>query len=108
MNEVLFMIVSLISGVILGILFFGGLWFTVRKAMASKIPTLWFLGSFIFRIGIVLVGFYLIMQHSNWLNGLICLVGFIAARFIVLRFTKAYESKTLLIKKVLNEKVHEA
>lgn len=109
MNEILFMIIALIAGVFLGVLFFGGLWYTVRKGMASKIPALWFLGSFILRTGIVIAGFYLIMLRANWQNGLICLVGFIAARFIVIRLTKDYESKARLVnKKVAKEAAYEA
>lgn len=107
MNETLFMIVALLTGLALGSLFFGGLWFTLRKAMTSKIPALWLLGSFIFRVGIVLVGFYLILQQANWLSGLVCLVGFITARSIVIRLTMAYEAKTTLINKEVKRAVHE-
>jgi F1F0 ATPase subunit 2 len=57
MNEQIFMIVALITGGVLGMLFFGGLWFTVRKAMTSKTPALLFLGSFMLRVGIVLAVF---------------------------------------------------
>lgn len=108
MNESLLMIIALFTGVVLGSLFFGGLWYTVRKALASNSPALWFLGSFIFRMGIVLAGFYLIMQRANWLDGLICLVGFITARFIVIRLTRAYELKTGLVNKEAKEVTHEA
>ncbi len=94
MNEILFMVMALLSGVALGFLFFGGLWYTVRKAFVSKTPVVWFLGSFVLRMGIVLAGFYFVMQPANWQNGLICLVGFISARFMVIRLTKAYEAKT--------------
>lgn len=103
MNELLFMIVALITGALLGIVFFGGLWLTVRKAIASKTPALWFLGSIILRIGIVLVGFYLIMQRGSWLIGLLCLLGFIAGRVIVVRLTRDYESAHLDIKEVHHE-----
>jgi len=98
MNELLFMTVAFITGGILGILFFGGLWLTVRKAVASKTPAWWFLGSLILRIGAVLAGFYLIMQRGSWLIGLLCLLGFIIARVIVLRLTRDYESAHLDIK----------
>ncbi len=74
-------------GLLLGILFFGGLWFTVKKALTSKKPALWFVGSFILRLGITLIGFYYIAME-DWRRLLICLFGFVIARFIVMRFTK--------------------
>lgn len=103
MNELLFRMVALITGGVLGILFFGGLWLTVRKGMTSKTPALWFLGSFVVRMGIVLAGFYLIMKQGDWLIGLLCLLGFIAARVIVLRLTRTNESVHLEVKEAIHE-----
>ncbi|MFT6035268.1 MAG: F1F0 ATPase subunit 2 [Marivirga sp.] len=108
MNELLLMIIALLTGAALGSVFFGGLWLTIRQAMASKIPVLWFLGSFVLRTGIVLAGFYFIMQSGNWQDGLICLIGFISARFISIRLTKAYEEKNKLNSKERKEAIDEA
>ncbi len=105
MNEILFKSIALVGGVALGIVFFGGLWFTLRKAMVSNQPALWFFGSLITRVGIVMLGFYAVMQRANWLDGLICLLGFVAARFMILRLTKAYELRISNSKK---EVLHEA
>ena len=104
MNETLLMILAFVAGIALGIIFFGGLWFTVKKIVTAKIPALWVLGSFIVRVGIVLLGFYFI-GAGNWQRLLICLLGFIAARFIVIHFTKAIDAKQLQLKK---EPIHEA
>lgn len=98
MNENLLMILAFVAGIALGIIFFGGLWFTVKKAVAAKIPALWVLGSFIVRVGIVLVGFYFI-SSGNWQRLLSCLIGFIAARFLVIHFTKSIDAKQLQLKK---------
>ena len=65
MNDILFMVLAFITGIVLGILFFYGLWLTVKKAVLSKLPALWFLGSFLIRTGITLGGFYYIAQ-GNW------------------------------------------
>ncbi|MFO7824017.1 MAG: ATP synthase subunit I [Cyclobacterium sp.] len=108
MNETLFMIIALLTGVAMGILFFGGLWITVKKAVSSKTPALWFLGSFILRMGIAIGGFYLILKGGNWLSGLICLAGFIVTRYIVIRHTRAYDEKVKFVTKDENETVHEA
>ncbi|MBK5269814.1 MAG: ATP synthase subunit I, partial [Bacteroidia bacterium] len=60
MNEVLYRILVFIAGLVLGTLFFGGLWFTVKKSVASKRPALWIFSSFFLRIGLTLIGFYFI------------------------------------------------
>jgi F1F0 ATPase subunit 2 len=103
MNDIVYMILAFIGGLLLGTLFFGGLWFTVRKLVTSKIPALWFLGSFILRVSITLIGFYYIFSGS-WQRLLICVAGFITARFAVIHFTKLSEEKQILLnKKVSHE-----
>lgn len=82
MNEVLTLMLTLLAGVALGLFFFVGLWWTVRKGMASKHPALWFLGSMLARTGIILAGFYYV-SGGHWERLLACLIGFIMARLVV-------------------------
>ena len=82
MTEALLLTLALGSGLLLGLMFFGGLWWTVRKGVASPYPALWFLGSMVLRTGIALTGFYLV-SAGHWERLLTCLGGFIAARFAV-------------------------
>ncbi len=82
MNEMLTLILALAAGVLLGAVFFGGLWWTVHKGVSSKRPMLWFLGSLLLRTGIVLAGFY-VVSGGHWGRLLACLLGFISVRFIV-------------------------
>ncbi|MGN6553975.1 MAG: N-ATPase subunit AtpR [Verrucomicrobiota bacterium] len=86
MNDSWLLALALIAGVFLGALFFGGLWWTVRKGVASAHPALWFLGSSLLRTGIVVAGFYLVAQ-GDWRRLLICFLGFLIARFAVTRMT---------------------
>jgi F1F0 ATPase subunit 2 len=86
MNEVMSLIFVLIVGVFLGAIFFGGLWWTVQKGVSSPYAALWFTGSMFLRTVIVLGGFYFV-GHANWQRLLICLLGFIIARFGVTRLT---------------------
>jgi F1F0 ATPase subunit 2 len=72
------------AGGVLGGLFFGGLWWTVRRALASKHAALWFLSSLLLRTGITVGGFYFV-SSGQWLRLLACLIGFTIARFIVVR-----------------------
>lgn len=92
MNNMLNITGLLIVGFVLGVLFFGGLWFTVRKALASKIPALWFFFSFILRSAIILFGFYYI-SLGNWQKILVCLLGFIVARYVVKYVTKTNDTQ---------------
>ena len=98
MNEIVYKILAFIVGLLLGTKFFGGLWFTVRKLVTSKRPALWFLGSFILRVSITLIGFYYISSGS-WQRLIICVAGFIIARFAVIHFTKLSKEKLILLKK---------
>jgi F1F0 ATPase subunit 2 len=79
MNELPFLFLSGAAGAVLGVLFFAGLWFTVRRGLVSERPALWFLGSTLVRTGGLLAAFYLIAR-GNWHYLLACLLGFFASR----------------------------
>ncbi len=70
------------AGLLLGVSFFGGLWWTVRRGVSSERPALWFLGSVVLRMSIALVGFHLV-SGGDWKRLLACLLGFVVARFLV-------------------------
>ncbi len=104
MNEIILIIAAFVAGMALGTLFFGGLWLTVKKSVTAKVPWLWVLGSFVFRVGIVMLGFYFI-SSGNWQRLVSCLLGFIAARFVVIHFTKLIDEKHI---QLIKEAAHEA
>jgi F1F0 ATPase subunit 2 len=87
MNDFLGLVLALAAGLSLGAIFFGGLWWTVRKGVSSKRPALWFLGSLLLRMSLVLVGFYFV-GRGNWQRLVACLLGFIIARFCTIRLTR--------------------
>ena len=95
MNETLSLVLALVTGVLLGAMFFGGLWWTVQKGVSSKRPALWFFGSLLLRTSIALTSFYFIAR-GHWERLLVCLLGFVIARFIVTRLTRAAEKPTYL------------
>jgi F1F0 ATPase subunit 2 len=85
MSNAPYLLLALFAGIVLGAIFFGGLWWTIRKGVASKQPALWFAASLILRTAITLTGFYYVTR-SGWPNLLACLVGFALARIAVTRF----------------------
>ena len=86
-NEALFVTAACIAGGVFGAIFFGGLWWTVRKGMTAEQPALWFFGSLMARMGITLGGFYFVAS-GNWERLTACLLGFVIARLVVSRLTK--------------------
>ena len=87
MNDTLTMIVACLAGLILGVFFFGGLWWTIRRGLSSPHPALWFSGSLIVRMTITLAGFHLV-SGGHGMRLLACFVGFMIGRLAVTWFTR--------------------
>jgi F1F0 ATPase subunit 2 len=87
MNEFLLLAPAFAAGLLLGALFFGGLWWTVVRGISSERPALWFFGSMLLRTSITLAGFYF-AGREDWLRWLLCLLGFILARLVVKWLTR--------------------
>jgi F1F0 ATPase subunit 2 len=79
--------VALAVGGVLGAIFFGGLWWTVRNALTAANPAFWMLVSIFLRMGIVLTGFYYVAGYG-WRSVLLCLGGVLIARTVVTRITR--------------------
>jgi F1F0 ATPase subunit 2 len=92
MNEIMLLVPPLLAGMLLGAIFFGGLWWTVLKGISARQPALWFGLSMLARTCIVLAGFYFVAD-SDWKRLLLCLSGFVIARFVVTRMTKVWMPK---------------
>jgi F1F0 ATPase subunit 2 len=86
MNETMQLVLALLAGMLLGTMFFGGLWWTVLKGVSARQPALWFSASLLLRTAIALAGFYFV-SGTDWKRMLLCLSGFIIARLIVTRLT---------------------
>lgn len=87
------LMLAFLGGVSLGILHFGGLWLTVRYLPGTRQPWLCLTGSTLGRLSVSLVGFYLVMR-SGWGHLLVCLGGFLAARFLLIQ--RWHAARTLL------------
>ena len=87
MSETLALTIALAIGILLGTMFYGGLWWTICRGVSSSRPTLWFLGSLILRTSVTMIGFYLVARgHFDRLC--LCFLGFAVGRLIITRFTK--------------------
>jgi F1F0 ATPase subunit 2 len=87
------LVLPLLAGAFLGTVFFGGLWWTIRKGVSSKQPAALFFFSLLLRTGIALGGFYFVAR-GDWRRVLACLFGFILARVLVTWLTRAPITKT--------------
>ena len=88
MNEFLSLALALAAGVLLGAIYFGGLWWTVRKGVSSQRPALWFFGSLLLRMSITLAGFYFV-GREHWERWLLGLLGFVLARLVARWLTRS-------------------
>ncbi len=98
MNETVATLLALLGGVPLGLAFFSGLWWTVQKGSIARRPALWFLASFVARMGMALTGFYL-MSLGHWHRLLCCLAGFVVARAISIHFLVPAMEKRVKLRK---------
>ncbi|HWL09570.1 MAG TPA: ATP synthase subunit I [Planctomicrobium sp.] len=70
------------AGLLLGLIYFGGLWLTIRQLSNARRPVVLFLVSLVLRSAIAVTGFYLVMGN-HWERAIACLVGFIIVRLIL-------------------------
>lgn len=86
MTEILWGLLAALGGVALGLFYFAGLWFTLRRLPGHPHPALWVAGSFILRLSVSLTGFYLILGPDRSLTRLgIALLAFLAVRVALTR-----------------------
>ena len=76
-----------LAGACVGVLFFAGLLWTIRRGLASPFAPVWFMGSLVLRTCIVVWAFQAV-GRDDWRNWLACLAGFTVTRFAVSRATR--------------------
>ena len=79
---------ALVLGMVLGGVFFGGLWWTVRRGLTSSAPGLWFGLSALGRMAAVFATFYLLARGGGFSQLLACLLGLLIARAAVSRVVR--------------------
>jgi F1F0 ATPase subunit 2 len=91
MNAALTLVTGFGAGVLLGAVFYGGLWWTVRRVAVTS-RHLWSLGSFLIRLALALVVFCA-FARSDWQGFAACFIGFLAARIIVSHIVRSSTGK---------------
>ncbi|GAB4355442.1 MAG: hypothetical protein Kow0060_07410 [Methylohalobius crimeensis] len=86
--------VLVLAGAALGILFYGGLWITVRRLPQIHRPALWMTTSFILRMAGVVGGFYLLMA-GDWRRLAALLLGFVPVRLGLLKCLDTHSLPTV-------------
>jgi F1F0 ATPase subunit 2 len=81
-------VVALLAGAALGVVFYAGLWWTVRRAATFRRPGLSVLTSLLVRMGVTLAGFH-IVADGDWTRLLLCLTGFLLTRVVVTWLTRS-------------------
>ena len=81
-------VLAVAIGAVLGAVFYGGLWWTVRKGLISQQPAVWFVTSLVARTVVALLGFYAVYR-GDWRRLVACLAGFVFARVLVTRLTRS-------------------
>lgn len=83
-NNMLMLPVAAAAGGLLGLFFFGGLWWTVHRAFDSPRPAMWVGGSLLLRLAFVIAGF-VVVSADDWRRALSCLLGFWVGRWLAVR-----------------------
>lgn len=87
MVDVWILLAAGVIGLILGMGYFAGLWWTLGRVPRASRPGLWLAGSFLVRVVLIMGAFYLLLLQGMAALAA-ALVGFLLARFIWLRHKK--------------------
>ena len=87
MNDIGLVVGALAAGMVLGALFFGGLWWTVHRGLTAANPALWFGVSALIRMAMTLSGLYYVAR-AGWPSLVASLCGMLIARVAATRLTR--------------------
>jgi F1F0 ATPase subunit 2 len=96
MSEVTSLTLGLLAGASIGVIFFGGLWWTIRRSLSSRSPAMLYLGSLLLRTIVAVAGFYVI-SRGDWRRLLACMLGFLTARIVATRIARSPSAKGVIV-----------
>jgi F1F0 ATPase subunit 2 len=81
-EQILIIARAFVAGLVVGLFFFGGLWWTVKRVPGSSRPVLLIFGSLIVRVGVSLTALYFICD-TDWRMYLAALLAIFIVRLII-------------------------
>ena len=97
MRETSILALTLLAGILLATIFYGGLWWTIRKIVSSRSPGAWLISSFWLRAIITVSGFYFV-SREDWRSVATCLLGFVIGRIAITQLTRpTLDTKTRFV-----------
>lgn len=82
MNDFTALLPAFGAGAALGLFYFYGLWYTVRRLQSARWAPLWLLGSGVLRMAVLVVGLYY-LGGGDWRRLLAALVGIVLVRLLL-------------------------
>lgn len=79
----IFILFAIISGAVISLFYFGGLWLTLKKIAEYQLSYWLVLVSFVIRLAFVLLAFYALVIY-HWAYLAISLISFLAVRQILI------------------------
>jgi F1F0 ATPase subunit 2 len=79
---------ALAVGLALGLVFFAGLWWTLRRGLRSSSPAAWLGLSALVRMGIAIGTLYLVARSGGIVSVSASLVGILIGRAVITRWTR--------------------
>lgn len=90
-GSLFFLLLSLGGGMLVGLVYFFSLKYTINHMVTAKHPALVMLGSYFLRTVFMLLAFYIIMD-GELMRLLACFIGFIIARTYLIKRTNPQKS----------------
>jgi F1F0 ATPase subunit 2 len=78
----LILVTSFLAGLVIGVLYFGGLWLTTRRLATARHPIRLLAASFLFRVLVLLLAIYFITL-GRWERLLAFLCGVVLVRMVM-------------------------
>jgi F1F0 ATPase subunit 2 len=84
-DEAIGLAIAFAAGMLLGVVFFWGLWMTVATLHSAPRPGLRILGSLLLRFALVAAGLTVAARYGGWQHVIAAAVGFMLARVVLVR-----------------------
>ena len=81
----IYSLLSFFIGLVLGLLYFTGLWLTIKNMYKSRSPIVTSLLSFTLRTAAIFLVLIFVARQGSFIDIIILLIGFIIGRFILTR-----------------------